>query len=135
MSSLERLELLFAPIYWFLMAVGYVHFFLCMLPAMGLAFLLGRYNALVFLPRWIPEGRPQGRPGYRKFLRFYGWRRTLAALAWDAAALALSVFLGRFNGWWILFVPKWRRLGGLLGAGCFLLGHLFPAGFHKNKEV
>ncbi len=125
-------ERLFLPIYLFIMAVGWLTFFLRMLPAMALAFLLGRYNALVLLPKWVLEGRLRGRPSYPRFFRFYGWRWTLAALAWDAAALTVSVFLGRFSGWWIFYIPK---LGGLLAAGCFLLGHCFPAGFHKNEEV
>ena len=128
-------EKLFFPVYLFIMAVGWLSFLLKMLPAMGLGFLLGRYNGVALLPKWALEGRWRERPGYRRFLRFYGWRWTLAALAWDGAALAVSIFLGRFNGWWILFAPKQRRLGGFLAAGCFLLGHCFPAGYRKNKEV
>lgn len=128
-------EKLFLPIYLFIMTVGLLGFLLKMLPSMAAAFLLGRYNALVLLSKWAPEDRRRERPGYLKFCRSYGWRRTLAALAWDAAALAVSVFLGRFSGWWLSFAPRGRRVGGLLAAGCFLLGRCFPAGYRKNKGV
>lgn len=135
MSSLERLERLFAPVYWFIMAVGYAHFFVCMLPGMAAAFLLGRCRGVVFLPKYVLKGSWQGPLGYRRFFRFYGWRWTLAAVAFDGAALALSVFLGGFSGWLIVYSQRGRFWGGLLAAACFLLGHFLPAGFHKNKEV
>ena len=128
-------EKLFFPVYLLLMAVAWLSFLLRMLPGMAAAFLLGRYNALVLLPKWAPEDRRQGRPGYRSFYRFYGRRRTLAALAWNALALALSVFLGRWIGWWITYSPKGRGLGTLLTAGCFLLGRVFPLDLKKNQEV
>lgn len=132
MSTAERL---FYPVYLFIKAVAWLYFLGRMLPGMAAAFLLGRYNAPVLLPRWVPGGRRQEGPGYRRFFRFHGWRWTLAALVWDGAALAVSVFLGRWNGWWISYVPKGQLWGGLLAAGCFLLGHCLPAGVHKNKEV
>jgi hypothetical protein len=128
-------EKLFFPVYLFLMAVAWLSFLLRMLPGMAAAFLLGRYNALALLPKWVLEGRWQGRPGYRRFYRFYGWRWTLAALVWNALALALSVFLGRWIGWWVTYSPKGQGLGTLLTAGCFLLGRVFPPDLKKNQEA
>ena len=132
MSSLERLELLFAPIYWFIMAVGYAHFFMCMIPGMAAAFLLGGLSGELLISRFILRDSPRTGPGLRGFFRAHGWRWTLLALLWDAGALALSVFLGRWNGWLILYAQKGQRLGGWTAAVCFLLGRVFLPRFKKR---
>ena len=115
-------EKLFFPILLFLTFLGYLHFFLCMLPGLGAALLQGYFNALVLFPRWAPKLPRRETAGYRGAFRSWGRRWGLAALAWDGTALALSIFLGRFNGWWISFTPKQRTWGGVLAALGYLLG-------------
>ena len=135
MSTAERLAELLRPFYLLLMAAGYAWFFACMLPSMLLAFLLGRYGAIVLFPEHVLEGRWRGRPGYRRFFRFYGWRWTLAALAWDAVALGICVFLGGLSGWWVYLTPRGRTVGGGLAAMACLTGHLFPKRTKTIKEA
>ena len=63
-------EKLFFPILLFLTFLGYLHFFLCMLPGLGAALLLGYFNALVLFPRWAPKlprrETAGGRGGFRR---------------------------------------------------------------------
>lgn len=132
---MSRLEQLFVPLYCFLMAVGYAHFFLCMLPGAAAAFLLGCCRGVVFLTIYVLESSWRGRLNYRRFFRFYGWRWTLAAVVWDTAALALSIFLGCLNGWLILYAQKGRRLGACIAALFYLGGHLLSSRRKRNKEV
>ena len=125
-GGLSPAERLFLPVYLFLKAAGWLYFLACMLPAEGAAFLLGCVS-------WRAV-----RPGIRRKLEERGMSPNgiwTVLLLWEALALGMSIFLGCFNGWWILYVRKGQIWGGALAAGCFLLGHLFPAGLHKNKEV
>lgn len=119
-------------IYAMVIIFGVVFFFTRMIPGMAAAFFLGRYNGLVILPKYVLEGRWGKKPNYWDFCRFYGGYWTAAAVLWDIAALALSVFLGCLNGWLILYVRRGKVLGGLLAAVCFALGRAYS--FKKYKE-
>lgn len=122
MSPAERL---FLPALLLLGLLGYVRFFLCMLPGMAAAALLGVFAA------WM---RPRAGARLRAWGLTEGGVR-LALLLWELPMLAGAVLLGRFLGWLLTYAPRGRLWGDILAAGCFLLGHCFPAGFHKNKEV
>ena len=104
---MTRAEQFFLPGYLFLMLIAYVYFFMRMIPGIAAAVLLGRFSGA-----WV-------------FRRFPGGQRPPAALLWDAAALAASVFLGCWNGWLILYVQKAKIWGGCLAAAGFLAGWLW----------
>ncbi len=99
---MSRAEQVFLPVYLFLMFLACVYFFLHMLPGIAAAVLLGRFGGA-----WV-------------FRRLDHRRRFWAALAWDAAALVLSILLGCWNGWLILYVQKGKIWGGFLAGWLWL---------------
>ena len=104
---MNRAEQLFLPVYMFLTFIAYLNFLLHVSPGIAAGVLLGRFSGA-----WI-------------FRRPASGRVLLAAVLWDVAALALSVFLGCWNGWWFLYVRKGTIWGGCLAAAGFLAGWLW----------
>ncbi len=116
---MSRAEEVFYPVILFLEFLSYFWLFSHMLPAMTAAALLGWFDSRAVLPRLA---------GVR-FTNSRCW--TLAAILWDLTALALSVFLGCLNGWWLLYTRVW---GGCLTLAVYLLVRILSAVLHKKHE-